>query len=103
MSVKRYVERPKTIEAIQFDGSVGGIKEIQRYLELDYVGIDWKDDFPRLIISNCTIKKGDYIIKSFQRGIEVMNAKEFDKNFKKDVINVTIDIEDHFDERRKTF
>lgn len=81
MSVERYVERPKTIEAIQFDGSVGGIKEIQHYLGLDYVGIDWKGNVPILIISNCTIKKGDYIIKSFQRGIEVISEKEFKNTF----------------------
>lgn len=81
MSVNQYVERPKTIEAIQFDGSVDGIKEIQRYLELDYIGIDWKDDFPRLKISNRTIKKGDYVIKNIQRGIEVMSEKEFKNTF----------------------
>lgn len=85
MSVKQYFERPKTIEAIQFTGYINNIRDIQMFIGVKSMSVDFSDmnvdGSLSLLINGNIARTGDYIVNSFEKGTIIVRKNEFESKY----------------------
>lgn len=79
----RYIERPKVIYAIKYEG-FSGLDEIKSFMEEDFERVLYRPFSEKLLIDDFTVSKGDYIVRDFKYGYIVMDKKNFESQYEQE-------------------